>query len=339
MRYLLLLLLMLGAGAQAGPCVPDSSGNSVLVRSFDRILDPTQNVVGKVLPDLIPIDHGGTFSITCTCEGGSAPLYFQSRSSLSTPQYEEGGLTYYYANPFLAIGTRLTVMPHGNLPVPFDEVTDNVPIPCGSDGKAHIDNVPVGYTGTISFYLEHAFVGVHYFDMIILAQVYGRWGTQGSYGVASLSRVLLTGIVTVPLSCEINDGQVITVDFGSLRASDISSRGVKPARFEPNLITLNYVCSDVSESMTVELALVGEESADLPGVLQTTNPDIGIQILDSARNPLAINSGRVPLRLQQYKTGAEPGQATLYAYPVNTTGTTPAPGGFSASAIMRIDFQ
>lgn len=29
----------------------------------------------------------------------------------------------------------------------------------------------------------------------------------------------------------------------------------------------------------------------------------------------------------------------IYAYPVNTTGTTPAPGNFSASAIMRNDFQ
>lgn len=296
------------------------------------------NDPGMIVPDMITFGGSNIFPMDCQCEGGSAALYFKAVVSLP-PGYNDGTMTYYVVNPSVQLGLKYRINDGPLIPAPFEDVSDGGSYACGSDGLYHSPTTETGNRGTLSLYLAQGFTGKLVIPPTVLAQVYARWGTQGGYGAQHINWLFIFGTLIAPQACRINDGTVINIDLGPIRSADIRTPGAMPANYTPQPIMLDYVCNNLNDTMQIELTLYGKESADLPGVLQTSNPDIGVQVTDQNMKPFDINSGQVPLTLSFGDIQYETGQQLLYAWPVNTTGRPPAPGAFSASALVEVEFH
>ena len=346
MRHLTSLLLwasMLPAGLMAGPaawagdCHPEKVSAPYIVELDKDEIDTAHNAPGQVLPDAEVFHLSDKFPMACSCEGGSAALYFRSVSPLP-PGYQDGSLTYFILTPWLQVGTKLAVKEDTPLPAPFEDMSDGGSYACGSDGMYYRDTTDVGNVGSLSFYVVKGFTGEMDIPLTAIMDVYARWGTQGGYGTRPTSRLFVFGTLIVPQTCTLDDGQIINVELGTIRRANISVPGQIPVNYVPQQITLDYQCRNITETMHLELSLYGQESLLLPGVLRTSNPDIGVQIADAAMTPLDINNNHVPLPLT-FGAQAQTGRQFLYAWPVNTTGRTPATGTFSASALMQVEIQ
>ncbi|PLR48529.1 hypothetical protein CYR52_13435 [Chimaeribacter arupi] len=293
---------------------------------------------GMVIPDMITVYGGDTHPMDCRCEGGSAALYFKSVITLP-PGYNDGSMTYYIVHPSAQIGLKYRINDGPLIPAPFEDVSDGLSHPCGSDGFYHSPIAETGSKGTLSLYLVKGFTGKLVIPPILLARVYARWGTQGGYSATHINELLIAGQLIAPQTCRINDGTVINIDLGTLRSADILVPGALPANYTPQAVRLEYMCANITETMQIELTLYGQESADLPGTLQTSNPDIGVQVADQNMKPFDVNGGEVPLTLNYGDIQYETGQQVLYAWPVNTTGKPPATGPFNASALLEVEFH
>ncbi|MDU6411127.1 MAG: fimbrial protein [Yersiniaceae bacterium] len=332
-----LAALLGGRAAWAGECNTLNYTTPYVLQLDRREIDTSHNKAGQILPDAAVFHLSNQFPMECRCEGGSAALYYRSESLLP-PGYRDGDQTYFIVNASLQIGVKLGVKGGTPVPAPFDDLSDGGSYACGSDGTYYSPSEEVANHGTLSLYLASGFTGALEIPLTRLMEVYARWGTQGSYGTRPISRISVFGTLVVPQTCRIGDGQVINVNLGQIRSTLLLTPGAMPARYVPQLITLEYACSNIDEAMHLELTLLGEESAALPGVLQTSNPDIGIQVAGADLAPIPINNGRLPLPLT-FGAQGQSGRQYLYAWPVNTTGLRPASGAFSASALMEVEIQ
>ena len=323
--------------AWAGSCTPLSLPAPYSIKLDSDDIDAAHNIAGQVLPDMHTFYVRRVGAIDCRCEGGSAPLYFRS-VSLLPPGYQDGSLTYFVLNSSLQAGLKLRMKDDSLRPLPFEDLSDGGSYACGSDGMYHHPVNETAYSGTLSLYVAKGFTGELKIPYTRVIEIYARWGTQGGYGTTPISRFAVFGTLIVPQTCIIGDAQVVNVDLGPIRSTDIRTPGTMPADYTPQHITLDYLCNNITEAMHLELTLLGEESATLPGVLQSSNPDIGVQITDSNMAPLPINHSHLRLPLNTGNPNRS-GRQYLYAWPVNTTGNTPAAGPFSASALMEVEIQ
>ncbi|WP_165699620.1 fimbrial protein [Chimaeribacter californicus] len=330
--------LLYGQLAWAGGCTTLGGPAHYTFQLDKDEIDTSHNTAGQVLPDVISYYLSDRFPMDCTCEEGSAALYFRSVSALP-PGYSDGSLTYYVLDPWLQVGLKLGINGDNPIPAPFEDVSDGGTYACGSDGLYHSPVVEVGNTGLVSLYVTEGFTGQLIIPRTKIMSVYARWGTQGGYSATPIDEIWVYGRVVVPQTCRIGDGEVINVDLGQIRSADIRTRGAMPANYTPQPIMLEYVCNNIVETMQLELTFYGKESTALPGLLQTSNPDIGVQVTDDNMKPFDINGGQVSLSLSYGDLEYQTGQQLLYAWPVNTTGNAPASGPFSASAIIQVEIQ
>ncbi|PLR48527.1 MULTISPECIES: fimbrial protein [Yersiniaceae] len=332
---LMLAALLGGRAAWAGGCETLHYTTPYLLQLDRSEIDSAHNQGGQVLPDAVVFQLSNQFPMECRCEGGNAALYFRSEILLP-PGYRDGDQTYFIVNDSLHIGAKLGVKGGIPVPAPFDDLSDGGSYPCGSDGTHYSPSEEVANHGTLSLYLAAGFTGQLTIPLTRLMEIYARWGAQGSYGTQPVSRISVFGTLLVPQTCAIDDGRVINVNLGQIRSAALLTPGAMPAGYVPQQITLEYACRNINDTMHLELVLLGEESAALPGVLQTSNPDIGVRVADENLVPLPLNSGRLPLPLDVQN---QSGRQFLYAWPVNTTGAAPATGTFSASALMEVEIQ
>ncbi len=149
--------------------------------------------------------------------------------------------------------------------------------------------------------------------------------------------IVYSGSVTVPQSCAINAGQTILVDFGSLFSGGFSRAGEKPVGVRNKRFTVPVKCSGVDSQVNLSLRLIATADNHLSQAIATDNPDVGVVVANSDGVVLTPNDAS---SVEPFTTD-ENGRATisLQAYPVSTTGETPAEGAFTALASLRVDFD
>ncbi|MDQ9181253.1 hypothetical protein QBS63_04000 [Cronobacter sakazakii] len=74
------------------------------------------------------------------------------------------------------------------------------------------------------------FFGQMTIPQMAVAAIYGTV-RPGQYSSEPMAKVFVEGTITVPQSCEINAGEVISVDFGTIFAKNFATRGHKPEGF------------------------------------------------------------------------------------------------------------
>lgn len=156
-----------------------------------------------------------------------------------------------------------------------------------------------------------------------------------------LSTVVYTisysGKVEVPQTCEINAGQVVEFDFGSIGASLFSQAGAgnRPQSVTPQSKTVGIKCTNIDAQAYLTLRLEAEKASG--NMMVSDNSDLGFIVANSSGTPLTPNNLGSKINFQLDDTAAA--RVGIRAWPVSVTGVKPKEGPFTARGYLRVDFD
>lgn len=146
-----------------------------------------------------------------------------------------------------------------------------------------------------------------------------------------------SGSITVPQSCELNAGQVITMDFGNIGASAFSQAGAgkRPVGINPQTRSIGIKCNNINAQAQLNLRIEANKVSG--NAIVSDNPDLGFVIADGKQNPLTPNNidSKIPFKLDESASATVP----ISAWPVSVTGNKPAEGRFTSEGYLRVDFD
>ncbi|RAY86174.1 hypothetical protein DP190_07085 [Enterobacter cloacae] len=320
------------ASAVTGWCTP--TGGTPYHFDIDftsTITDPSLDSPGKIIDPVDSWDLGTTYSITCDCDGTNRARMFSGRSTLT--QYGVfNSKAYYNLNDNMAIATTIFVGGNGYYTVPFENISNNSP---DKACNTPINTANSGSKGNVSLYIKKGFVGSIDIPSTLVASMYSTKAT-GSYSSTPISQVYISGTISVPQSCKINDGQIIDIDLGRLVDTSLKTKGAKPDGYEEKTASVNYSCTNIAEGIKVKFSFNGQAAPGDSSSLLTTNSDIGVRIEDRNGAIVSPNSGDL---LTQFDASTQTGNALFKSYPVNVSGNMPVPGKFTATATVMMNLE
>lgn len=149
--------------------------------------------------------------------------------------------------------------------------------------------------------------------------------------------IRFSGTINVPQTCELNVGDIVEFDFGSVGAWEFSKAGVgnKPASVNKQTQQVGIKCTNIDQQALLSMRLEAEESSD--DMMVSDNPDVGFKVTANGKDvftPDNINSV-FDFTLDDNSSAIIP----ITAWPVSVTGQRPAEGTFSARGYLRVDYQ
>lgn len=332
---LITLLGLLASKAQAYTytCTAKSGTPTALVGNFGTvsISDPTQNAAGKTFDSAAQWNTRKQIPVKCDTPNATSGRRFTATSPL-VESSNDGTRTWYRVNEYL--DTAIQIQAKGLRYIPFS----NLYTASGNDANGNTQ-MTAGTSGVIDLKIVRPFVGTTSFDNIHIADVFLSH-KSGVYSPTPIAEVFLSGIVSVPQNCTVNAGTIISVNLGNIYASDFTSPGEKPANYTPKSFSVPIQCNYGASLANLTLRVDGTASADNSNALQSDNPDVGVIVTDQNGTVLAPNNmnSSLPLQLNPVDDDNYSTTVTLEAYPINTTGKSPAEGTFTTLALLRIDF-
>ncbi len=280
---------------------------------------------------------GREYSMNCDCSG----LYFRQVFYRAIPQLPVGHADKWFKiNEYLDVSLDVWIKGGRNafMQVPFDDLSNLYTakqLLCGEP----VPEFESGSQGRIHIYLRKAFVGEVIIPQTEIVQVFATT-LRGSYGPAPVSRVSMTGTVVVPQSCELDAGTVIDINFGDINANDFKGKGLKPDSVRVERRKLDFSCTNIEDSVFLDLRFEATSSPDYPSAIATTNATnnstVGIIIKDDKGNIVTPVTGRIPI---DFNHANSTGSVTIDTYPVATTENKPKEGEFSGMATLRVEFK
>ncbi|WP_233527802.1 fimbrial protein [Serratia sp. PAMC26656] len=337
--YSLLFAAMLSAqSAQAalGQCKPAGGTHPFSFTFTPTLTNPAQNVTGLVIENAAGNNWNlsGTYDVQCECKNRTAS-YITAKSSLPTQTHNDGRLSYYALNEYLAVASEVYVAGYRNeyIPTPFSNVS-NLKNEMGQDESCASAHYSSGARGRIHLYFRRPFVGQTIIPSTQLVETYVSV-SNGVSSVIPVSTVSMSGVVTVPQNCEISP-QTVVVDFGDILSTSFRTKGAMPPGFTPHQKELTLACRNISSGVKVSLSFRGEVDSNIPAALRTSNSSIGVMIEDRFGGTISPQSGRLPV---DFLYPSQSGSTRFSVYPINTTGQAPAAGVFTATATIQAEME
>jgi len=329
-----ILMSLLSSTANAYTCGPYTSTKVYNFNMNYNLTTPEENAAGMVKANAFTWNTVGDYSIKCSCSGTFiAPYITATVPESGGLVYNDGTNKYYALNRYLAVSS--TVFVAGGLrrmvPTPFNLSNQNT-MASACEGSPFWET---GNRGTVSLYFRRAFVGVQTIPVTKIVDLFVATDST-SKSTVPVASVYMSGTVTIPQSCTINGGGVITIPFGDIVASDINTKGEMAKGFVPKNQQLNVACSNISEGVKVSLSFQGTPDPSEPSVLSTTNKNVGVKIESASGQVITPISGELPLNMN-YATQSATSQIKLY--PINTTGQMPDTGNFTATATVQAEIE
>jgi len=146
-------------------------------------------------------------------------------------------------------------------------------------------------------------------------------------GGSPLTRVYLTGTIHVPASCKLSSGSTIVLP--DTYSGEYSKAGAGGKVGTGTSQTMSIACLGGSDSATIDLHVsTSKVSGD---DIVTSNPDVGVRVLDGSGNTVSANNGKVSATLSDGAVNVP------FSYvPVAITGKNPAPGDYSAIETISV---
>ena|SRR5690606_16661055 len=133
-----------------------------------------------------------------------------------------------------------------------------------------------------------------------------------------------------PNDCSINGGSPLDIDFGSVSDSDISSVPTNPGQ-STKTVSINYRCSDTTVNQPIAIYLKAPTTASFnSNLIGTSNGDLGVAMIRN-NNLVGVSSSYTSMMAN----GAG-GDSLNFNLVRNSSGTLPATGPFTASAVLEI---
>lgn len=150
--------------------------------------------------------------------------------------------------------------------------------------------------------------------------------------------------ITVPQSCTVNSGQTVNVELPGASGSAFVKGGAghPPAGFSEKQVSVPIKCLGGGAG-TVTMTAHGVNATNYPGSLATSNPDVGVLLVDRTAGSGTITQVIKPndettgstIRLSEDGSGA----ATLGILPIWLGNSQPAAGNYTAQSYLRLDYQ
>ncbi|MGL5968516.1 MAG: fimbrial protein [Kluyvera sp.] len=325
-----LVALVLSQSVYAQVCQNVNNAPSTVNYDLSTTLTATQNRAGETVP--LVKSQGRNIQVTCPNDSGTWHRTLRSYVSQYPVVETDGHWKYLKLDAsYLEAAMRIDNAAVGDIYPPQKYV------PMTNDDAGKGASFAIRDTNlTFQLKIVKPFIGSVTIAPKTLFSVYvttlpGDPLTNVVYNIA------YSGTVTVPQSCEINAGQTILVNFGSLYSGNFTHAGEKPTGVRSRIFNVPVTCSGVDSTVNLSLSVQATADAHFTQAIASDNPDVGVVVESREGTVLTPNdaSSAVPFVTD------EAGRATmtLQAYPVSTTGEVPAEGTFTALANLRVDFD
>ncbi len=341
---LLILITFLVAGypyyahAATGWCEPVNGTNQFSFNFNHVINNTTNNRPGYVVDPVYSWDLGGTYAVKCDCDASTINSNRRFKAIVpNMSEYMDIPPRKFFNlpnNTNLAVASDVYIGGGVNrfIQVPFVDLANTV---TGSGCDSPETTADTGSRGHLALLVKKAFVGQTVIPNTTVMEIFSSY-RQGSYSSIPVSRVNMSGTVTVPQSCRINDGQVIDVDYGTILNTALKTKGAGPEGFTAKVTQMSYVCTNISEGVKLSFTFKGQVSPSDESAIATNNNDIGVRLEDMSGGIITPNSGELPA---QFDFASQSGSTSFRSYPVNTTGNIPESGPFSSTATISINIE
>lgn len=157
-----------------------------------------------------------------------------------------------------------------------------------------------------------------------------------------VSTIWLSGSLSAPLSCTINEGSTIEVDLGNIVSKQFRAKGQPPMNYALKNVDITYHCDDnaVGNDDRIRMTLSADQ-----GVLDSSDPliakmlnrdDVGVRVFTDDNKDVQLDgSYAFPVTMDEQGNGS----VKIKAAPVSTTNATPAPGKFEGNVTVKMDLR
>lgn len=298
------------------------------------LTSPDQNKAGLVFPSAYNWNLNGNYTAVCDTYSSGPSFYFKGDANNASPGH---AANWFILNNNIEFQVKIGVYNDYSWEselntVPFKDVANHV-----SHGVIHDQETSftTGSQGSVSLYFRRPFVGQMTIPPTIISRLYGSTSI-GFYGPNPMSTVTMSGTITVPQSCNINEGDVINVDFGNIDAYKFITKGQPPTGFTKKRVDFDIKCSNISNGVAVTLEFNGTTDANDSTAVKTDNSDIAIRLADTSNNTISPQGGEIPVN---FNYANQTGTSAMQLYPINTTGNVPATGKFNSQVNVTVDIQ
>jgi len=299
------------------------------------LASPDQNKAGLEFPSIYNWNLGGMATAVCDSDIAGFTFYFKGTSNGAAEGHAPG---WFVLNDNLEYKAEVGIYNQSTestdfKQVPFTNVQNNV----GHNSYIYLRDTEFysGSVGHLSLYFRRPFVGQLVIPTTIITKVYATT-IFNNYGTKPVSIVQMSGTVTVPQSCNINEGDVINVDFGNIAENNFSTKGQPPTGFDKKRLDLSIKCSNISNGVDVSLEFNGTLDSNDPTAVKTDNDDIGVRLATTTNSTISPNRGEIPVN---FNYSSQTGTSSMQLYPINTTGNIPKSGKFNSQVTVTVDIQ
>ncbi|TBM07386.1 fimbrial protein [Hafnia paralvei] len=317
---------------------------------IQRDLNSDDNATGKSFTESLNSSQQ-SYQITCDCSDADASSangvlgIYSLKTSLPSGHISN----YYKINDHLDLMTQITIPNNDDVTVPTTRAVSDRQHHRDKDGKgickqqATQDNLTVGSQGKLTFYVTNPFVGELTIPRTEIARIYASSSSSTDTNPplgSPVAIVYISGTVTVPQSCEINQGEIISVDFGNIEASNFTKINQPPTGYAPITFEVKYDCTKngtIDSDYKLTMILTGDDVEGQYYLAARHRPednkaDIGI-VVDQKGTRIPMNGGL--LVTEDNKSGA----IMLQTSPINLVGGELATGDFEATATLKVNIR
>lgn len=298
------------------------------------LTSPDQNKAGLEFPNAYNWNLNGEYTAVCDTYTSGPSTYFKGDANGASPGHASN---WFILNNNLEYMVKIGVYNDFKWAVdfntvPFKDVPNNVP-----HGDIHDKQTSftTGSQGSIALYFRRPFVGQMVIPPTIVSRLFGSTAV-GFYGPNPMSTVTMSGTITVPQTCNINEGDVINVDFGNIDAFKFTTKGQPPTGLTKKRLDFAIKCSNISNGVAVSLEFNGTADANDSTAVKTDNSDIAIRLADTSNNTISPQGGEIPVN---FNYANQTGTSAMQLYPINTTGNVPKIGKFNSQVNVTVDIE
>lgn len=338
--------------ANSVSCEPLNSGATSYENSLLYDLKSEENKKAFSFEDGLNGGQQG-YQISCDCSDDDATsssgvqVIYSLQTSLSTGH----ALNYYKVNEHLDVMTQIIIPNNSYVTVPtVNSVIDKTLHRDKSNNgvcrqQATHDILTTGSQGRMTFYVTMPFVGEINIPRTEIARIYASAATSSDknpYLGNPVAILYLSGTLTAPQNCEINQGEVISVNLGPIQASRFITKNSPPDNFKQANFDIRYNCTNdglpvIPVGNKLTMILDGQDVQDQYYLVARRRPsdnkaDIGI-IVEEAGTFIPFTQGVLAMN----QNGL--GKISLTAIPINLVGGELDTGEFEATATLKVDIR
>ncbi len=336
---------------------------------YNRELSAAENQISSTFQVNYLSGDGPSQQANCKCTGGiSASTYVYEFTSVGSPLPAGGSGRGYLTSHLDAIvsgytdaiasNNNLTLIPIYVYPTPPDQMESRLDIK-NNEKTASVcsdDTRPSGGSTTkrqfrwntvsVNFYITRPIFGSETIPPTVVAQYYACLYYSSACTQADMqhvSDVTLSGLITAPLSCTINQGSTIEIDLGEVNTPQFMQKGKIPSGYRLRDVDISYHCDDPDAKGTsdkIKLMLSADQ-----GVVEGSNSliakmigrdDVGVRMFDENDNNVVLDgSVEFPVTLDQDGNG----HIKMTAAPVGTKDAPPAAGEYEGNVTVKMEIK